>query len=258
MEEWTTEDWRRKLDQQAEESHEYRHKFYDMVDLGNAGRILDVGCGTGGITRDIALSTDGEVFGIDIDLEKMEIAGKVLADVPNAMLIEADAKDLPFEDDYFDLVVFHLVLIHIDDQQAAVNEMARVVRPGGIVLATLEPDYLTKVDHPENMFYEHFLEGLRDLGADLTTGRRLKEMFTLAGLKAEVGVETETQYLLIRDDEKEMKKFEDSMWFREKILRNQGMPEERIHQYQEEKRSAIAEGRNFSMTIAMWAIGRKE
>jgi len=258
MEEWTTEEWKRKLDQQAEESREYRHKLYDMVDLRHAGKILDVGCGTGGITRDIAISTDGEVIGIDIDLEKMEIARKVLADVPNVKLIEADAKDLPFEDGYFDLVVFHLVLIHIDDQQAALNEMARVVRPGGIVLATLEPDYMMKVEHPPNRFYHLFLESLKEIGADLTTGRRLKEMFSLSGLNTEVGVETETQYLLIRDDERQMKHFEDSIWFVRKVFEKQGLPEEEIASFQKEKTAAIAEGRNFSFTVAMWAIGRKE
>ncbi|MCK5254246.1 MAG: methyltransferase domain-containing protein, partial [Thermoplasmata archaeon] len=65
--EWTTDDWVRKLKQQARDSHTYRHKLYDRVGLARAKRILDVGCGTGAVTIDIAESTRGHVVGIDVD-----------------------------------------------------------------------------------------------------------------------------------------------------------------------------------------------
>ena len=63
--EWTTEDWVKKLKQQAMDSREYRHKLYQHVDLTNCERVLDVGCGTGAITMDIAEHTKGDIIGID-------------------------------------------------------------------------------------------------------------------------------------------------------------------------------------------------
>ena len=71
---WNIEDWIKKLKQQAEDSREYRYALYNKVDLRNKKEILDVGCGTGAVTMDIAQSTKGNVTGIDIDLEKLDEA----------------------------------------------------------------------------------------------------------------------------------------------------------------------------------------
>ena len=88
---WNIEDWIKKLKQQAEESREYRHTLYNKVDLKNKNDILDVGCGTGAVTLDIAESTNGDVVGIDIDTEKLKEAERGLSDIHNVKLIEADA-----------------------------------------------------------------------------------------------------------------------------------------------------------------------
>ena len=71
---WDTDDWVKKLKQQAEDSVEYRHKLYNMVNLKNQKKILDVGCGTGAVTDDLAVFTRGEVVAIDIDTKKLEHA----------------------------------------------------------------------------------------------------------------------------------------------------------------------------------------
>ena len=67
----TTEDWIKKLSRQADENRLYRYKLYKQVDLEKKDRILDVGCGTGAVTLDIARLTKGEVVGIDIDVDKL-------------------------------------------------------------------------------------------------------------------------------------------------------------------------------------------
>ena len=117
--EWTTQEWVKKLRQQARDSMEYRHRLYERVDLANRERVLDVGCGTGAITVDLAEHTGGHVIGVDIDEAKLEEARKVLSHVPNVEFRNADAQDLPFDDGTFDLVVFNLVLIYVPDQQRA-------------------------------------------------------------------------------------------------------------------------------------------
>jgi cyclopropane-fatty-acyl-phospholipid synthase len=106
---WTTEDWAKKLKQQADESKEYRHRLYEKVDLKNKRRILDVGCGTGAVTMDIALLTKGEVIGIDIDGEKLQRAERLLSDINNTKVMKANVLDLPFENETFDIVMCEIL-----------------------------------------------------------------------------------------------------------------------------------------------------
>jgi ubiquinone/menaquinone biosynthesis C-methylase UbiE len=254
---WKLDDWSRKLKQQASESKEYRDKLYKKVDLKNKKNILDVGCGTGVITEDIASLTNGCVTGIDIDDEKLDLAKKLLTDVKNIKLMKADAIDLPFDDGTFDLVVFNIVLIYIKNQQRALNEMARVTTKNGIILATLEPDYAGRIDYPENPIADLFLESIAELGADIYTGRKLRVLFNKAGLKTEVGIDTETEYILIRDDKKRLKMFDKDRWVYEKLLEKAGWSTEQIEEYCKSERDLTKNGLNFKFAPSFYAIGRK-
>lgn len=255
--EWTTNDWVKKLKQQADESKEYRHKLYEKVDLKNKRKILDVGCGTGAVTRDIALLTKGDVVGIDIDKEKLKEAKRFIFEVPNVKLMEADVLNLPFEDETFDMVVFSVVLVYIKNQQKAVNEMARVTQKNGVVLATLEPDYASGIDYPENPASSLILKNMEDLSADLYTGRKLKFLLTKAGLKTEVGIDTETDYILLKDDKKRLDMFLNNFWVLEKIFLKNGWTKEQIEKYKLEEIEKIKKGLRFHFTCCFYAIGRK-
>lgn len=255
---WTTEDWKRKLEQQARDSQEYRHKLYAKVDLENRMRILDVGCGTGEVTRDISKLTRGDVVGIDIDQNKLEEAKGSLASILNIELVRADVQELPFEDESFDLVLFNIVLVYVPDQQLAVNEMARVTKRGGVVLATLEPDYATRVDYPEDPCTRLMLENMKSIGADVTTGRKLKTLFSRAGLKTEIGIDTETGYILVKDEGRFLEMFEEQFWVFEKLLKGEGWSDERIEGYRRERTELIKSGQNFTFTPCFYAIGRKQ
>lgn len=255
--EFTTEDWKKRLKMQAETSKEYRHKLYEKVDLKNKKKILDAGCGTGAITYDIAQITEGEVIGLDIDSEKLKEAKKALSDVPNIILMEGDATNLPFESETFDLVVFNLVIMHIKDQQKALDEMARVTIRGGIVLATLEPDYASLINYPEDPLTELFLTSLIESGADIQAGRKLKVLFNSAGLQTTLGLDTKTDFLLSNDTEKQLKEFQDYFWHYEKILKNNGWKEAEINRYKEEKIIQISSGQHFGFLPAFYTIGKK-
>jgi ubiquinone/menaquinone biosynthesis C-methylase UbiE len=255
---YTTEYWKRRFKQQAETSKEYRHKLYEEVDLKNKMKILDVGCGTGAITFDIAQITKGEVIGIDVDSEKLEVAKKALSDVSNILLIEADTTNLPFENDTFDLVVFTLVIMFIKDQQKALNEIARVTKSGGIVLATLEPDYATVINYPDDPFREVFIKYLTKLDADIYAGRKLRVLFNTAGLQTTIGIDTKTEFLLINDDKMRLKIFEEYFWSIEKILKDNGWKDEGIRKYKQEKIIQIKNGLSFDFLPAFYAIGRKK
>lgn len=254
---WTIEDWAKKLKQQADESNEYRHKLYEKVDLKNKRRILDVGCGTGAVTMDIALLTKGDVVGVDIDDGKLQKAERLLSGINNAKVMKANVLNLPFENESFDLVVFNIVLVYIKDQQKAVNEMARVTRKNGVVFATLEPDYASRIDYPENLASPLMLKYMEEMGADLYTGRKLKYLFSKAGLKTEFGIDTESDYILLKDDKKRLDMFLTQFWVLEKLFQKNGWTKEQIKKYKTEEIKRIENGLSFSFTPCFYAIGRK-
>ena len=105
--------------------------------------LLDVGCGPGTLTVDLARAvTPGRVVGVDaaaavVDAARAEAAG---AGLPSVSFQVADLFALPFPDDAFDVVHAHQVLQHVADPVAALVEMRRVCRPGGLVAAR-DSDY---------------------------------------------------------------------------------------------------------------------
>jgi len=256
---WSTEDWARKLKEQAAETKEYRYKLYKKVALKNKKHVLDVGCGTGIITKDLVELTKGKVVGIDIDTKKLKIAKKILDDETNVKIMEVNALDLPFGDETFDLVVFNIVMIHINkkDQQKALNEMVRVTQKDGIVLATLEPDYQGIIDYPKDPAKPIFTRSLKDLGADQTTGRKLKTLFTKAGLKTVVGIDTKADFILSKNDEIRLKRFENNFWMIKRILKKNGWSANKIEQYRQKQTELIKSGLSFRFSPCYYAIGRK-
>ena len=98
-------------------------------------RALDVGCGTGHHLR--ALSERGfEVAGVDGSQEMLDAAR---VENPAADLRMADVAALPFDDASFDLILCVEVLRYLDDPRRCIAEILRVLRPGGVCLATAAP-----------------------------------------------------------------------------------------------------------------------
>ena len=100
--------------------------------------LLDVGCGPGTITCDLARAVaPGRVVGIDASEAVIAEARAEAAEAgPVTVSFEvADLFALPFADDSFDVVHAHQVLQHVADPVAALVEMRRVCRPGGVVAA---------------------------------------------------------------------------------------------------------------------------
>lgn len=100
------------------------------LSLGDRERILDVGCGTGELTRVLAEESDAFVVGTDADRDLLEY---VSADGR----VQADALRLPFADGAFDLVTCQALLINIADPAAVVAEF---VRASSDLVAAIEPD----------------------------------------------------------------------------------------------------------------------
>src|SRR3984957_5402537 len=105
--------------------------------------VLDVGCGPGTITADLAVLVDpGRVVGIDREPGIVAAASDLARDrrSPNLEFVTGDVHALDFDDQTFDVVHAHQVLQPLSDPVGALAEMGRVLRPGGI-LAVRDSDY---------------------------------------------------------------------------------------------------------------------
>ena len=184
----TALEWHERFLQQASWTAALRDYLFPLAGLPGAARVLEVGCGTGAVLKDVMYRTDAVVYGLDINQEYLN---RNRLQSLEALLTLGDAHHLPFLDVVFDLVFCHFLLLWVADPASVVQEMARVTRPGGAVLALAEPDYGGRVDFPEGLSKLGKLqtEALRRQGADPFLGRKLANLFQQAGLKdVETGV----------------------------------------------------------------------
>ncbi len=150
---------------------------YLLSRLSPGMTLLDVGCGPGTITCDLARRlAPGQVIGVDVSAEVIEEATAAGADIPSVSFEEGDLIDLRFEDGTFDVVHAHQVLQHVGDPAAALTEMRRVCRRGGIV-AVRDGDYPAMTYFPEDPHMARAFEAYGSLtrlnGASWDAGRRL-------------------------------------------------------------------------------------
>ncbi|MGC8873526.1 MAG: methyltransferase domain-containing protein [Chloroflexia bacterium] len=181
------EEWHDWFVHQASWTRATRAWLFRQAQLATASAVLEVGCGTGAVTWEVAVMSRARIVGLDIDPEMLAFARQRL---PRLSWVRGDACALPFADGSFDIVFCHYLLLWVRDPGRAVAEMARVVRPGGWVIACAEPDYDGRIDHPPELARLGVLqrEALRRQGADPEAGRRLGEWFSAAGLAVNVGV----------------------------------------------------------------------
>ena len=122
---------------------------YGRLDVRTGERVLDLGCGFGRHSYE-ALKRGAEVVACDLarpeveqvrDLARLLVAEGEVDESVMAAPVQGNALGLPFDDDSFDRVIASEVLEHIDDDEAAFAELARVLRPGGRLAVTI-PSWL--------------------------------------------------------------------------------------------------------------------
>ena len=160
---------------------------YLLPHLQPGMRMLDIGCGPGSISVGLAAAVaPGKFFGIDMEqsqLDRATVAARE-AGLSNARFEVADALNLPFPDDHFDAVHCSSVLMHIPDTIAALAEIKRALKPGGIMGAR---DAIVEQDFYEpnigNIYgiSEMFAAMMTSNGGHPHMGKELRARLTEAG-----------------------------------------------------------------------------
>lgn len=112
-------------------------------------KALDVGCGTGNMLKKLAPKFD-KVIGIDLSGEMLSRAFSTIVDEDNSRLIRASASNLPFPDEYFDMVSAYSMFHHLPSFSDPISEISRVLKKGGILYIDHEP--INREEMPVKMY----------------------------------------------------------------------------------------------------------
>ena len=118
----------------------WRRAMVDHIVPASPSRMLDVASGTAGVALQLAARTSSDVVGVDLTRNMLVRGQENVAEAgmsERIALVAGRAEQLPFPDEAFDALTFTYLLRYVDDPQATLCELARVVKPGGAV-ASLE------------------------------------------------------------------------------------------------------------------------
>jgi SAM-dependent methyltransferase len=133
--------------------------------------VLDMGCGEGLFTREIARRyPNARAVGIDVDADAVAAATARGASVPNVRFLAHDVRQPLTDAGEFDAAVMWLVLPYLADRRTVLANLAEALRPGGVALLGNVPDQAIRLDHPA-------AAGL------LAAGQQLVARLGLAGLE---------------------------------------------------------------------------
>ncbi len=173
-----------------------RRRFLRFVPIRPRDAVLEVGCGTGVVVRDVAamVGRRGRVVGVDPSTTILAAARKLCrqdARSPRITLRVADGAKLPFAVGRFDAALAITVILHVADALKVVSEMARVVKRGGRVGLQDQDFGVVAVTHPDRELTDRIMRGVAArVYAEPYSGRRLPGLLRAAGL-AEVRLLTD-------------------------------------------------------------------
>lgn len=169
---------------QAEWLYSARSRLLRRAAVAHRQLVLDLGCGYGAVTGELARRGGGSVVACDIQPAAVAQIGRAANIWPTA----GDARSMPFRDELFDLVFCQCALLWISPLAAAVAEIWRVLQPGGMLVA-LEPDYGGLIEYPpEQITRDIWQTAMQRAGADPWTGRKLPGLLAGQGFDLRINL----------------------------------------------------------------------
>jgi len=162
----------------------------DAINVQPGMKILDAGCGSGAVTRKLALrAKPAKVTGVDFDPIFIESAKSIAADegIDNVSYESGNIDDLKYPDESFDLTYCRLVLMHVQDSVKTVEELKRVTRKGGTVAISDQDDGALVVYPPLPKLtdvWNRYGQWASTENMDRYIGRKLFSILSQAGLKS--------------------------------------------------------------------------
>ncbi len=155
-------------------NQDYLELLAERVDFTQVKSALDVGCGKGAWTFVISdlLPKEAEIIGIDQEAQWVE---GIMPPSSRFSFKVADAHNLPFEDESFDLVTCQTLLMHVQDHTRVLKEMARVLKPGGLLILA-EPNNMANLSASNTAQRELSLEEKVDVARLYLTCQEGKEV----------------------------------------------------------------------------------
>ncbi len=224
----------------------FRNQIYRKIDLTKAKNILEIGCGMGTITKELRDRTSAKITAIDIDERMIDVAKQR---VDNVEFLVENVEHLPLKDNKFDVVLFQYLLLWVKNPNKAMNEIYRVCKKQGYVVALAEPDYGGWVEYPEMNLGTKHIEYLRDEGADPLAGRKVLSYFETVGLETEISVIAQTwnKESLVNNIEEEWKR----------VLEANLITETEFKHIIEKEKTLIEQNRRMIFIPVFTAIGKK-
>jgi len=180
---------RLELRARSKDEVEAREAYLDLLGVTEGLRVLDIGCGSGAVTREIArrVGAGGRAVGLDQSGALLAVARELAHEAglgDRAEFREGSALHLPFPDGAFDAVIAATVLSHAPGGENAIVEMARVARRGGRVgVFDLDTD-MTTITHPDRALTRRIVAAASDvLAVDGWLARRMPLLLARAGLE---------------------------------------------------------------------------
>nr|MDO8118951.1 methyltransferase domain-containing protein [Candidatus Sigynarchaeota archaeon] len=255
--------WHRRFETQLQWTSNTRNFIYRKLHFIDAGSILELGCGTGALLKEIGtrftrprkdVGKNAIIAGIEIDPSRADLARASLAAKGIDVDIRTgDARELPFHDESFDIVVcnYFLMWLDVNARMDVVNETRRILKKNGHFIVLAEPDYNSIIDYPDNGMKDALIRSLKKSGATTWSGRLIHgDLHEFEKVHVECCSQPWNLGTLTE-------RFDDEWMFYENVLASAFDEREEFERLKEKERKSIKDGTKFLFIPVFFGLGCK-